>query len=138
MRWTVYILRCADGKYYVGCTSDLIKRRRAHDKGRVSSTRSKLPVEVIVTIYFGDRHRAYQFEKYLKSGLGKSERLALCFIRVSRYALILKYLSTLVLHTFPCPSHPLVIRRYSTARDRSAIRRSYFLFRIECFHLHST
>jgi len=70
MKWTVYLLKCADGKHYVGCTYDLNKRLYYHAKGRVSYTKKRLPVEVMVTICFKDKYLAYKFEKYLKSGSG--------------------------------------------------------------------
>ncbi|MGM5470474.1 GIY-YIG nuclease family protein [Flavobacteriaceae bacterium LMO-SS05] len=33
--WTVYILKCSDETYYVGCTKDLDKRFKKHSKGAV-------------------------------------------------------------------------------------------------------
>lgn len=72
MIWKVYILRCSDGKYYVGCTSNLQQRLKAHDQGRVKFTSTRLPIELIVSIAFSNRHRAYRFEKYLKSGSSKA------------------------------------------------------------------
>lgn len=42
--WTVYILRCADGSLYTGCTNDLKRRMAAHAAGRVKYTRGRLPV----------------------------------------------------------------------------------------------
>jgi len=72
MEWTVYILKCSNGKYYTGCTSDLQKRIGAHLAGRVHYTCDKLPLELVVTISFKDRYKAFYFEKYLKSGSGKA------------------------------------------------------------------
>ena len=68
--WTVYILKCIDGKYYVGCTSDLEKRLKRHRNREVSFTASRLPIELITYTVFNDMYRAYHFEKYLKSGSG--------------------------------------------------------------------
>ncbi|MFZ6013826.1 MAG: GIY-YIG nuclease family protein [Bacteroidota bacterium] len=31
--WTVYILKCSDGKFYTGCTSDLDDRMKRHHAG---------------------------------------------------------------------------------------------------------
>ena len=45
--FTVYILKCADGHYYVGCTSDLTQRLDRHQKGFIHYTKSRLPVECI-------------------------------------------------------------------------------------------
>ncbi|MEM9895527.1 MAG: GIY-YIG nuclease family protein [Bacteroidota bacterium] len=69
--WTVYILRCADQSTYTRCTSNLDERLNRHSKGQVHYTSSRLPVEVITTIFFQDKYKAYEFEKYLKSGSGR-------------------------------------------------------------------
>jgi putative endonuclease len=66
----VYLLRCSDGSIYTGCTSDLKNRLERHYKGYVKSTKDKLPCELITYIAFSDRYKAYNFEKYLKSGSG--------------------------------------------------------------------
>ncbi|MBW6479920.1 MAG: GIY-YIG nuclease family protein [Bacteroidales bacterium] len=70
--WYVYILRCADGKTYTGCTSDLKQRMQRHNMGQVLFTKSRLPVELIIYIAFKDKYKAYFFEKYLKSGSGRA------------------------------------------------------------------
>ena len=70
--WTVYILKCNDNSYYTGCTSDIIQRLNRHTKGYVKYTKSRLPVELILEIRFKDRYKAYDFEKYLKSGSGRA------------------------------------------------------------------
>jgi putative endonuclease len=70
--WTVYVLKCTDGTYYTGCTSDMTDRLNRHNKGQVKYTSSRLPVDLIVTINFNDKYKAYDFENYLKSGSGKA------------------------------------------------------------------
>ena len=70
--WIVYILKCNDGTYYTGCTSDIIDRLNRHNNGQVTYTSSRLPVDLIVTINFNDKYKAYDFESYLKSGSGKA------------------------------------------------------------------
>ena len=70
--WYVYILRCADGQPYTGCTSDLRKRMTKHRDGQVMSTKSRLPVILVTYIAFSDKYMAYKFEKYLKSGSGRA------------------------------------------------------------------
>ena len=62
-----YILRCADGRYYYGSTSDLSQRLAEHRAGRVRSTRWRLPVELV---YFEQhetlaeaRQREHSFKK---------------------------------------------------------------------------
>ncbi len=70
--WSVYLLRCADGMLYTGCTSDLQARMERHGKGTVHYTSTRLPVELITYIVFHDKYKAYDFEKYLKSESGRA------------------------------------------------------------------
>ncbi|HEX5776297.1 MAG TPA: GIY-YIG nuclease family protein [Caulobacteraceae bacterium] len=63
----VYILRCADGSYYTGCTTDLdsrIAQHRARTFGGYTSTR--LPIEVAWCAEFQDLHDAIDFERKVK------------------------------------------------------------------------
>lgn len=69
---TVYLLKCSDGTTYTGCTSNLKQRLEAHQKGQVSYTKTRLPFELVTYIAFSDKRKAFQFEKYLKSGSGKA------------------------------------------------------------------
>lgn len=68
----VYLLKCADGKTYTGCTGNLKQRIQAHKAGKVEFTKFRLPIELITCIAFSDKTKAFQFEKYLKSGSGKA------------------------------------------------------------------
>ncbi len=68
----VYLLKCSDGTTYTGCTSNLEQRLSAHNKGEVGYTKTRLPIELITYIYFSDKVKSFQFEKYLKSGSGKA------------------------------------------------------------------
>ena len=70
--WFVYILKCKNGDYYKGCTNDLDNRLAMHQQGKVQSTSENLPVELIIYIAFADKHKAFMFEKYLKSGSGRA------------------------------------------------------------------
>jgi putative endonuclease len=72
--WYVYILKCCDGTYYTGCTQELDSRLSKHQKGLVHYTKDKLPVMLITYIAFSEKYKAYQFEKYLKSGSGTAFR----------------------------------------------------------------
>jgi hypothetical protein len=45
---------------------------KKHSKGDVISTKQRLPVEIWTFIVFNDKYRAYNFEKYLKSGSGRA------------------------------------------------------------------
>jgi putative endonuclease len=70
--WFVYILRCSDNTFYTGCTSDLDDRLRRHSKKENTYTKDKLPVTLVYYSAFTDKYKAYEFEKYLKSGSGKA------------------------------------------------------------------
>ena len=72
--WYVYILKCCDNSYYTGCTTDLEERIKANHKGQVHYTKDKLPVELITYIAFTDKYKAFDFERYLKSGSGMAFR----------------------------------------------------------------
>jgi putative endonuclease len=68
----VYIAKCTDDTHYVGCTQNLENRLKLHNAQQVKSTSHRVPLEVITYIVFNDKVRAYQFEKYLKSGSGRA------------------------------------------------------------------
>lgn len=68
----VYTLRSLkDDRFYTGCTKDLRKRFNQHVKGQVTSTKERLPVELIYYEMCIDQTDAYNREKYLKTGMGK-------------------------------------------------------------------
>jgi len=66
----VYILRCADGTFYTGSTNDVEARLKRHRAKYVRYTSSRLPVELVTYIAFTKKQRAYDFERYLKTGSG--------------------------------------------------------------------
>ena len=66
----VYSLKCKNG-YYTGCASDLKDRMARHEKGHVNATKNRLPVKLDFYIAFSDKYKAFNFEKYLKSGSGR-------------------------------------------------------------------
>ncbi len=70
--WHVYILFCSNGEYYKGCTNDLERRISQHQNGQVPSTKDLLPITLITYVTFTDKSRAFEFEKYLKSGSGRA------------------------------------------------------------------
>jgi predicted GIY-YIG superfamily endonuclease len=51
----VYSLKCNDG-YYVGCTDNLRERIDRHQKGYVSATAKRLPVELDFYFAIGDKY----------------------------------------------------------------------------------
>ncbi len=47
-RWRVYILRCSDGSYYTGVTTDMVNRLRVHNSGKGAKyTQRRRPVELV-------------------------------------------------------------------------------------------
>ncbi|WP_418065028.1 GIY-YIG nuclease family protein [Salinivirga cyanobacteriivorans] len=59
-------------KLYTGCTSNLKNRLKAHNLGKVKSTKTRLPTSLISATAFTDKYKAYKSEKYLKSGSGRA------------------------------------------------------------------
>ena len=70
--YTVYILKCVDGKPYTGCTEDLGERLQRHINGYVPATKDRRPVQLIAHVVLNDKYKAFEFEKYLKSGSGRA------------------------------------------------------------------
>ncbi len=70
--WTVYILICSDSMTYTGCTNNFQDRLLRHSRGEVHFTKSRLPVSVLLNVIFFDKYKAFEFEKYLKSGSGRA------------------------------------------------------------------
>ena len=68
----VYVLKCANGTIYTGCTNNIEDRLKRHSSGRVLSTKDRLPVSLVCYTVFENKYIAYNFEKYLKSGSGRA------------------------------------------------------------------
>lgn len=47
-------------------------RFHRHINGQVPATKGLLPVELIFYCAFKDKYKAFEFEKYLKSGSGRA------------------------------------------------------------------
>ena len=67
----VYILECKNDKPYVGCADNLRDRIERHKKGYVPATKNIRPIELQCYFAFRDKYKAFEFEKYLKSGSGR-------------------------------------------------------------------
>ncbi len=52
---------------YVGCTSNLIKRLKAHNAGIVSSTKQRVPLVLIHRELYKSKAEAFNRERFLKS-----------------------------------------------------------------------
>lgn len=75
--WCVYMLRCADGSLYTGCTNDLTQRVDRHNAGRGAAyTRSRLPVVLVFEEPAADRSAALKREAALKR-LTRAQKLEL-------------------------------------------------------------
>ena len=63
----VYILRCADGSYYTGRTTNLEQRLAQYQPGEGSNwTRSRLPVELVFEQEMPDEEAAFWAEQQIK------------------------------------------------------------------------
>ncbi|RLC50999.1 MAG: GIY-YIG nuclease family protein [Candidatus Cloacimonadota bacterium] len=73
----VYILKCSDGSYYSGSTSNLEKRISEHQNGLIKGYTSKrLPIELAFSEYFEDVYFAISAERQIK-GWTKAKKEAL-------------------------------------------------------------
>ena len=70
----VYVLESmrAPPRWYTGSTSDLRRRLAEHNDGKSTNTAPLRPWRLVVAVAFRDADRAVAFERYLKSGSGRS------------------------------------------------------------------
>ena len=67
-----YVLKSIlDNHYYVGWTDDLIHRFELHQDGKVESTKSRRPFELVYYEACIHRKNAIEREKQLKTGFGR-------------------------------------------------------------------
>ena len=65
--WYVYIIRCKDGTYYTGITTNVERRIKEHNSGTGAKyTRSRTPVELEEYKEFKDRSKASKEEARIK------------------------------------------------------------------------
>lgn len=68
MKYYVYILQSKkDQKYYIGQTSDVLKRLAEHNRGKVRSTKYRMPFGLVYQEECPSRIEAIKREKYFKS-----------------------------------------------------------------------
>ena len=85
MNFHVYVLRCADGSYYVGHTDNLETRLAAHQSGEIPGyTRSRRPVQLVYDEDLPSREAAFLRERQIK---GWSRRKKQALIRGDWHAL---------------------------------------------------
>jgi putative endonuclease len=76
MAW-MYILKCADGSYYIGSTKNLERRMEQHQSGNGSRyTSGRLPVELVYGEEYERVADAYYREKKIQNW-GRAKREAL-------------------------------------------------------------
>jgi putative endonuclease len=78
MAWTVYLVRCADGSFYTGITTDPVRRVTQHNAGAGAAyTRSRLPVVLVYLEPAADRSGALRREYAIRRlSRRKKEELA--------------------------------------------------------------
>lgn len=79
MKWTVYILRCADGTLYTGITTNPAKRIRQHNgeiTGGAKYTRSRRPCTMVYQEPAENRSEASKREYRIKQ-LSRKDKLKL-------------------------------------------------------------
>ena len=63
----VYILKCSDGSYYTGSTSNIEKRLSEHQHGEVKGyTQNRRPIELVFSENFDDVYYAISAERKIK------------------------------------------------------------------------
>lgn len=73
----VYVLKSKkDNNLYIGCTEDLNKRLTYHNTGKVRSTKSRLPFELLYFEEYDDKYKAFYKERFYKTAQGKKELLS--------------------------------------------------------------
>ena len=71
MNW-VYVLKSkSDDNLYIGSTLDLEKRLYYHNSGKVRSTKSRRPLEIIYKEQYCSATDARKRENFLKTGQGR-------------------------------------------------------------------
>ncbi|MDE2293491.1 MAG: GIY-YIG nuclease family protein [Elusimicrobia bacterium] len=78
-RWSVYVVRCADGTLYTGVTTDLARRVAQHNAGRGAAyTRARRPVSLVWSRPARSRSAALKREAAIKAlPRGGKDRLVL-------------------------------------------------------------
>lgn len=62
----VYILKCADGSYYTGLTTNFDQRMQQHYESRSSYVATRRPFECVYAAEFENIHDAIAWERRLK------------------------------------------------------------------------
>ena len=73
--WSLYVLRCSDNSLYTGIATDVIRRIREHENGKLGAKylRGRAPFALVYRQAVGDRSIASRVEHYVKR-LSKQEK----------------------------------------------------------------
>jgi len=71
MYYTYVLKSRKDEGLYIGCTNDLKDRMRRHQMGLVTSTKSRIPFDLIYYEACLSEKKAFEREKYFKTGFGR-------------------------------------------------------------------
>ncbi|MEL6976301.1 MAG: GIY-YIG nuclease family protein [Bacteroidota bacterium] len=73
--YVVYVLYSKDfDRYYVGMTTNLVRRLQEHNTGRTKSTKAYMPWHIVYKKTFAESTEARAWEKYLKTASGRRWR----------------------------------------------------------------
>ena len=69
----VYIIQSINhpNKFYTGLTNGLKRRLYEHNQGKSVHTNKYVPWKLKTCIAFSDEQKAFEFERYLKTGTGR-------------------------------------------------------------------
>jgi putative endonuclease len=75
--WQVYILKCADGTFYTGITTDIKRRVKEHNSSFLGAkyTRGRRPVKLVLVRRKKNKYLAAREEFRIKS-MTKSEKIS--------------------------------------------------------------
>jgi len=75
--WSVYIIRCRDGKFYTGITTNIDQRIKDHNRGKgCKYTAYRRPVRLVYSEPSPDRSSAMKREAQIKGwSRNKKERM---------------------------------------------------------------
>lgn len=67
--WHVYMVRCCDGSYYTGISTDPARRTHEHNHTKKGAryTRAHRPVVLVWQKELGDQTEAMRIERFIKS-----------------------------------------------------------------------
>jgi putative endonuclease len=72
MYYTYVLQSDKDNEYYIGSTSDLVRRYNQHEDGFVAATKNRRPLRLVYYEACLDLRLAREREKQLKTGFGRA------------------------------------------------------------------